>query len=153
MQNTTDQSSKKIQITLTSHQAGVLNDALDLYSRIHLGQLQEIIYMLGTYNICNKEKLSDIDDKYLQLEEAITQAKSIMGFTSGASYGIHSLEVHDNARVAYDTLQIITQLLAYNQRNLDPKVDKRSQDMIYLQYDDPFQTSTKHELPKGELIP
>jgi len=68
----------------------------------------------------------------------------LLGIHSSGSYGIHSLEVHDNARVAYDIQQVLRNWLAWKRHK-----SGSFGGIMGVSYDKPYQTS-KLELPKIE---
>ena len=89
-------------LQISEIQARVLVQALDAYSRIYLGQFDTAILdqFLFSPNVSGPQ----MDVARRLLDEV---KKVITGFEGGASYGIHSTEVSDKARVAYDMQQVI----------------------------------------------
>lgn len=100
-----------MKIKLTDHQADVLIEALDLYSRIHLGQFEEVGYIARVYDI-SRNAVVDYD-AFNEFEDRIRDAKTLLGFDRNGSYGIFNKQVNDIARVAYDMQQVLRNHLAW----------------------------------------
>jgi hypothetical protein len=98
---------RKYNITVDEHQARILVAALDLYTRIGIGQFTEIVRV---YNYEWKTPVPVVD----RLVDAMNAAKQVIGFGPGASYGIHSPDVHDVFRRAYDIQCVIRHRLAFD---------------------------------------
>lgn len=97
-----------IQVTLTSEQVGVLLDALDVYSRIHLGQFHRIREEFWT-------KLPD-RDAVVRMEHYLYKARqeAFPELTGGPnhSHGIGGA-IEEKGKVAYDIKQVIRVADAY----------------------------------------
>jgi len=124
----------KITITLSDKQANVLVGALDLYSRILIGQLENVEEVLRfSYHDLSLDKLT-------QVKGLFDAAKSLLfGFGGGASYGIHNHKVPDAARQAFDLLQGIRNTVARA---------KKPEGGFQVCYDTPRQTSLEEKLPE-----
>lgn len=110
-------------LTLSKSQAETLIRALDLYTRIGLGQLEEIAHMFA-FEISPDEK-----DR---LRAHLDQAKLVLGHPANGSHGINSIEVDDDFRAAYDIQQVVRHRLAW---------DKKPEGGIQVNFDEPRQTS------------
>lgn len=114
-----DEKSKgwKWSLEINEEQARVIQNALDLYSRIQMGQLEDIYYT--AIMALNKYKTISRDNATM----AIRQLKSILfpELLENSSYGIHSDKINDLARVAWDLQQVIRNRLAHDLR--PPKQD------------------------------
>jgi hypothetical protein len=97
----------KYSIVVDEAQARILSEALDLYVRIGIGQLTEVVRV---YNYEWKTPIPTVD----RLVEIMNEAKRVIGFGPGGSYGIHSANVHDVFRQAYDIRQVIRHRLAWD---------------------------------------
>lgn len=149
-----------MQIEISDEQAYVIVEALDLFSRILIGQVEEVGGVMNMYNVnmLDSEVVGAVGKQYTQhkpdkhaynahhdFTDAIRSLKhSILGIHSSGSYGIHSLEVHDNARVAYDIQQVLRHYLAWKNHKNDSFAGT-----IGVSFDRPYQTS-KLPLPKIE---
>ena len=124
----------KITIVLSERQAAILVAALDLYSRVHIGQLEEVQNVLreAYWTEAGGEKL----DHLAHLLEA---AKSVLwGFSRGGSFGIHHPKVPDRARQAFDIKQALRNTIA---RAKNPAGG------IGVSYDPPHATSLEEPMP------
>lgn len=99
-----------MKIELTDKQADILVAALDLYSRIHLGQFEEVANIARMYDI---SKFHNEYDAHNDFDDAIREAKGILGFDRNASWGIFNDKVNDLARVSWDMQQVIRHHLAW----------------------------------------
>lgn len=85
-----------ITITLTERQARTLADALDLYSRIGMGQLESMLWTLK----------DSYPDKYEEIENAdwliSALKKQVFGFSKTRAYSIYSTNVPVAHRNAFD---------------------------------------------------
>lgn len=97
----------KYNIVVDEQQARILVAALDLYSRIGIGQLTEVVRV---YNYEWKTPIPTVD----RLVEVMNEAKHVIGFGPGGSYGIHSPNVHDVFRRAFDIQCVIRHRLAFD---------------------------------------
>lgn len=99
-------------LTINEKQAQVIAQALDLASRIQMGQWCEFIEWLPPQNrFCVndlREQLQPIMDKHF------AEAKPIPIRGWGSHYSIHSPYVHDTARVAWDLQKVIEHRLAWD---------------------------------------
>jgi len=156
----------KYTLTMDEKTFDLLVWALDLYSRIYLGQLEEVLWTIQndpafptkdlSRRIVQLEALAQLvqlaqrplqsdalDDKYKVANFArdlLNVVRALVtGFPAGASYGIHSPEVDDRARQAYDIQQVIRHRLAW---------DRNPEGGITVNFDSPMRTSTEQlELP------
>lgn len=102
---------QKYELTLNTRQATVLRNALELYVRLCLGQMERLAE-LGT-------PIPMPDDiaigKLTAARNLIVEAKQLLtGFHENASHGIGSDKISDEPRVAYDILQVVRHRLAHD---------------------------------------
>ena len=97
----------KYNIVVDEQQARILVAALDLYSRIGIGQLTEVVRV---YNYEWKMPVPMVD----RLVDVMNEAKRVIGFGPGGSYGIHSPDVHDVFRRAFDIRCVVRHRLAFD---------------------------------------
>jgi hypothetical protein len=95
----------KYNLTLSQKQAEVLVRALDLYSRIGIGQFEEVL------DVYDRELKLDYERRE-RFRVKLNQAKNEAGHPSNGSYGISSPEVRDEFRVSYDIQQVVRNKLA-----------------------------------------
>lgn len=153
-----------MKLELSDEQAAVLVEALDLYSRCLIGQLDEVGQIALLYNVnmldseVRQSSYSDNPQPYVahkpdkkawdnhhDFSDAIRKLKQeLLGIHSNGSYGIHSECVHDNARVAYDVLQVVRNTLAWKRHKGGCVMGT-----LGVSFDTPTRTS-KQQLPKIE---
>lgn len=100
---------KQYTLTMDAEQARILVLALDLYSRIGIGQFEEITRVYETNGDLSIEKEED-------LKVYLLKAKAVAGHPVNGSYGIHNPHVSDKFRVAWDIQQVVRHRLAYDAR-------------------------------------
>lgn len=118
------------ELSLTKEQVEVLIQALDLYSRIGIGQFEEI---LDVYDF-SKISYESRDD----VKQHMMSSKVLAGHSMNGNYGIHNEEINDKFRIAYDIQQVVRHRLAW---------DRNPKGEITVNFDKPRQIS-KMELPK-----
>jgi len=108
-----DDVDRPYQLSLTERQAQVLTEALDLFSRIGMGQLEEIAYVLRSYTKPS-ESSSLLSSRLDELKRLAREASNVwMGSPCGCR-GISSEEIGDAFRVAWDLHQVIRYRLAWD---------------------------------------
>ena len=128
----------EVTLKLTEKQAEVVVAALDLYSRILIGQTEEVERV---YRWLPGDRLSL--KKLQTAKHLLDDVKHVLwGFLPGSSYGIHHPDVHDDARKAFDLQQVIRNTIA---RTKNPKGGSQ------VIYDTPTQTSTEEPLATIEV--
>jgi len=149
-----------MKIEVSDEQAYVIVEALDLFSRVLIGQAEEVGGVMSMYsvNMLDSEVVGDVGKQYTQhkpdkkaydahhdFSDAIRSLKhNLLGIHSNGSYGIHSGAVHDNARVAYDVQQVLRNHLAWKHHK-----SGSFGGTMGVSFDRPYQTS-KLPLPKIE---
>lgn len=113
------------QLFITESQAQVLVDALDLYSRIGSGQLEEVSHILRLNPGIQHEKVAAVEGL------AKEAANCWMG-RAGGRHGISSEKIHDVFRVAWDLQQVIRHRLAW---------DRNPKGGIQVNFDEPLKSS------------
>jgi len=124
-----EQGNKPYQLFLTEKQAQVLVSALDLYSRIGMGQLSEVAYVLRMNALGNPNGQADVLAK---VEDLTREAASYWMGGSGSYYGIFSEKINDSFRVAWDLQQVIRYRLAW---------DRNPEGGIQVIFDEPLKSS------------
>lgn len=100
-------------LSLTERQAQVITEALDFFSRIGMGQLEEIAHVLRVYT--KPSESSSLQSYRLdELKRLIREAANVwMGSPCGC-HGISSEEIGDVFRVAWDLHQVIRHRLSWD---------------------------------------
>ena len=123
---------------LSEKQAQTLVDALDLYSRIRIGQLEMLTEMARMGEIPHKEALS-VSESIARAEQAdvlMREVKNLMtGLAMNASFGILGEKAPEAARVAWDMKKSIRHRLAW---------DRQPEGGMGVDFDDP---SLLHSTP------
>lgn len=133
-------STKRVHIVLTSEQAGAVCAALDLYSRMGVGQVREIVNLTRAGSIPFATKPASFDDQMRRLDEIDAMTRQIaksLGFDSNASLGIGNKRVPIAAHRAYEVQKVIDKALAED-RDPDPQFKGVHYDGLSVRYtDDP----------------
>ena len=92
-----------MKLEITDQQAKIITDALDCYSRMKTGQIDYALDPLRDRIFDKNISMSDVRNKADELKKLIFPEFD----SSGMSYGIHSHDISDNARIAFDLIQVI----------------------------------------------
>lgn len=126
---------RTVTITLTERQADILVRALDLYSRIGIGQICEVRQV---WNRFYRSFQPDMD----MVQRLLDHAKYAMtGFEGGASHGIGTREVNDEFKIAHEVRQQLWHDLSWHR---EPKGGHT------VNFDPPLKY-TAEPLPKVEI--
>lgn len=129
-------------------QLKVIQKSLDLFSRILIGQIDEVVHVFRNENINNyKFDFNKINN----LSHEIRKLKTNIELCPNSSFGIHNSDfVPDSSRKAYDILQVIRHKLSWDSVGKDPKKDDRDyKTMFGVSFDEPYKSSKddKFKLP------
>ena len=94
----------KYTLTISPEHAQLLVRALDLFSRIGMGQFEKISSVYRTLTI----------DQKTNLYNKLLEIKEIVGLPYNDHHGIHSPDIKDDFRQAFDMLQVIRHRLAWD---------------------------------------
>lgn len=142
----------KYTLTINTEQANILIKALDLYSRIGMGQLGSLIDHPDLFSrMMTKDgwHIMTLGDKL----EPVKQ--ELFGLSKGCYHGIHSDQIDDSNRVAWDMLQVVRHRLAWDWAEHTGKTDgveRNWSTMMAVSYDKPMKSSDKVELATIERI-
>lgn len=142
---------KEYLLKINERQAQLLVDVCDLYSRIGIGQIEEIVNLARHGMLKHKNgKTADYENLNVA-DHMIRQVKLFLfGLESNANYGIHNETISDMYRVAWDLQQVIRQRLAWDRRGNPQKREWGEElSMMGVHYDEPHKAS-KEPLPKIE---
>lgn len=132
---------KKYRFDLDEKQAELLVQALDLATRLHLGQTNivgEYLQGCATRNVDHEV----VDAALGRLRQ------EFFGFTRNESFGILSEKISDDARVMWDMHQVLRHRLSWDRAGNPPTRDWNS--MMGVNFDEPRRSSHERELPKIE---
>jgi hypothetical protein len=134
-------SDHKYTIHLTERQARVIVDALDLFSRIGMGQLKEVAYVLRQNPLPSYDPDLEIRTNLLFKIRDKLDILARYWMKGPGYYGITSKSISDKFRIAWDIQQVVRHRLAWDR---NPKGD------ITIDFDNPMKTS-EEDLPKIEV--
>ena len=129
----------KYALYLNEEQAKVVLQALDLFSRIHMGQVEEVDAIIRLYGINQKTK--DLDG--MKNAMAMFKKAAFPELSSTSYHGINSSDIDDNARVAWDIQQVLRNVIAWH---------KTPQGGMTVDFDVPMRSSEKQHLPEADVI-
>lgn len=115
--------SQAIKRTFSLPQAGMASRALDLFSRIGIGQLDpvaELSRMSFAVKLQDGELQETSIADCIAVEGLMAAASRLLGYPSGASYGITSRMVPLPARRSWEIKKVVDRALAI-ERNPEPK--------------------------------
>ena len=124
-------------LKINEHQAEVLERALDLFSRIGMGQFKEL---LRTFELNKLRSYSD--DNYLKIVDQIKRLLDdihilLTELSPSGYFGITSNKIDDDFRVAFDIYQVIKHRLSW---------DRVPDGRIGIDFYDPLPASTEEHL-------
>jgi len=128
--------------------AQVLVDALEIYARLGMGQIEEILE--------HPDLRTRIWGSRSALQEPCRRAcklliKTVFDLPANTYYSISSKDIFDSNRVAYDLLQVIQHRLVWDRAGNPLGRDRKI--MFGPIYDDPTHYSTKEPLPSIDRLP
>lgn len=96
------ESNNTYNLEISEAQAKIIINALDLYTRIGLGQFQSI-QEVWDYNGVDPEDFKKYDD----FKDMLVKCQKLIMGTCNGGFGIHNKKVNDIFRQAYDIQQVI----------------------------------------------
>jgi hypothetical protein len=140
------------QVELTTEQLNIIENSLELYSRVLAGQFEEV----GNVIKWETSKIYDINgdevawEKLHEFIDVIRNAKPILGMPPNANHGIHSNNINDKARKAYDICKVLAYHRHWDEKGETPNDNDRdwSTTMSHW-YDDP----KKHSNDENFILP
>lgn len=114
------ETTRRFTVTLTEGQADAVVAALDLYTRMGLGQLERIaelpregVLPLFTARPDREGRREAEADTLETLEGLLAQAKACLGYPSTGSLGIGHRDCHISVNRAYEVKKALQQTVAY----------------------------------------
>lgn len=116
----------RIMLNLTLDQAGAVCEALDAYTRLCIGQLQEVEQLVRA-GVIPMARLDRLDGPRLtasldvseQVGELMNQVKAFLGYPGNSSHGIGHPDVALSGRRAYEIKKALAKVVAET-RNPNP---------------------------------
>jgi len=115
----------RVSISITSEQAYAMRDALDLYSRLCIGQLEEIVRLvergvIPAAQAAGHNRTNATAEQIAQAAEHLGRCKDALGYPRNGSNGIGHPHVDASAHRAYEIQKVLAQALA-NHSNPNPQ--------------------------------
>lgn len=108
-----------LQVTLpTIEQARAVKDALDVYARLAIGQLDVITGLVrdGTIPIGGRmgsgQRIEATIEQIEQVEELVNQIKAVLAYPRNGSNGIGNPHVHPSGHRAYEVMKAVARAIA-----------------------------------------
>lgn len=134
-------------LEMTEKQAEVISAALEIYARIGIGQLSEVL----EHPDVTRALIASRADRG-ELEKLMAELKaSLFGLKENASFSIMSERVNDRNRVAWDIRNVIRHRLSWDRAWGEDGHDFKT--LSGVQYDQPTRTAHSEELPQIKLRP
>lgn len=115
-----------IQATLTTDQADAVCDSLDAYSRLCIGQLEEVAELVR-HGVIPMARMNSEGERVMasvevcnQIEDLMKQVKQLLGYPSNGSHGIGHRHNHLSGLRAYEVKKALSKVVA-EQRDPIPK--------------------------------
>lgn len=114
----------QIHITVSSEQASAIVHALDFYSRMCIGQIEEVAYLVRSETIplrrdAGEKRAPASVDQCEQVDELLNSIKAVLGYPRNGSNGIGHRHVHIDGLRAYEVQKVLSKTLA-ELRNPNP---------------------------------
>lgn len=123
-------------LTLNVTQANLVSRAMELYTRLMIGQISAVLEEHTDLSWDDREAIHRFARMYIFPEHG-----------SNGGPGICSDETSEKAKIAWDISATMRQALAWDREGKDIGKDTRSHDMYGVIFDDPMRTSNE-PLPK-----
>lgn len=101
----------KIKIECNKRQLGVIQEALDIYSRVKMGQFKEIC-RLWEHDTKIYERYKDvqkIEDKIMEIRDLVYPE-----LRDYAHFGIYNDKCPEDSKIAYDLIQVMRYVIAWD---------------------------------------
>lgn len=129
----------KVHITLTVSQARAMAEALEIYLRLGLGQVQMVAEMVadGSIPIKTRSVITPEMDAIHNVAALCNEIRRELGFMPGESYGVGNRAVSSKAHRAYEIEKVVKKALALHD-NPNPTFRGVDYDGLSIRYtDDP----------------
>ena len=124
----------KYQVELSERQIDVINKALDLYGRLHIGQTEAISRAI------ENKTFNDPEVDHEKIEDFVEELKTIAfpGLHRNAFFGIFSNEAGPEAQIAWDIQQVLRHRVSWDKAGNPSTRDHQT--MWTVNYDSPMQS-------------
>lgn len=141
----------KYVITLTEGQARVVQEALELYARLGMGQAGEVANLYLNHPVPRQDGTPQTLADYRVIRDLLDGVWFALGFGPGAHWAMSAPAVPEVYKIAWDVHATIRHRLAWDRAGNPPKRDWHT--MMGVQYDEPMRASDEEELPTIERVP
>lgn len=134
-----DKNESRFRLTVTEGQARAIVNALDLYTRLGLGQIEELaeVIRLGTIPLrrdAGAGTRQNVDgNRITGVEEHLYAIKDLLGYPSSGSHGIGHPDNHISVTRCYEAGKILLQAIAIA-REPDPSLRTVDYDGLTVRY-------------------
>lgn len=128
----------KIQIEVSEKQAQIILEALDLYSRLGMGQMEEVDNLRSLLSRAN------IDDRR-ERRELLEKLKKLYfpELSRNEYYGIFGDKTPEESKIAYDLIQVLRNKIAYH---------KHPEGGMTVDFGTPLKSSKTEELCECNIV-
>lgn len=133
-------------LTADERQFRIIVKALNLFSRLLMGQIEELDNFFRWESCGNNLRVDP--NNYEAITQLVEALKPLIfpELPIKGSYGIHSPEISDESKIAFDLIQVIRHRLAWDAAGNPSK--RRWPDMMQVDYDE-FMPCSTH--PKAQM--
>ena len=123
-------------IELSDKQVNVIQKALEIYSRLLMGQISTVLEEFRDLSYDDRQQIHIFARQYIFKE--LDSPHSFYSICNGEKIG-------DKAQIAWDIQQVVRQAVSWHRAGKKLGVDKRDwgDSMWGVSFDDPFQTSSE----------
>jgi len=138
----------KYVLELSPEQVAVLSRACEILARLHMSQFDmvfdEVLMREPAYSRNREHYGSEVYNMWNEVRDRMDEVKALLtpDIPRGAYYGIHSPEISDVARVAYDLQQVLRYCQSWEERPLEKG------EFQTVNYATPHKTSKEQQLAK-----
>ena len=125
----------QVHLTITIPQARAMVEALDIYMRLGLGQIQTVAEMVADGSIPIKSGSLQIPemDVIHNVTALCNEIRRELGFSAGESYGVGNRAVSDKAHRAYELEKVVKKALSMH-NNPNPPFRGVDYDGLSIRY-------------------
>lgn len=128
----------KINISMTVDQADAVSKGLDAFSRLCIGQLEEVSHLvrygvIPMASLNGGERVQASAEVCDQVEALMNEVKKVLGYPRNGSHGIGHSHVSTSGHRAYEVKKVLDRAVAV-QRDPNPKMRGVNYDGLTVRY-------------------